>query len=62
MYVDSNDENTGYRVAEFLSDKNVKCKIIVHSWNSQGAKNILRVLPQADYRPFNPLSKYSLEE
>jgi CheY-like chemotaxis protein len=60
IFVDSNDENTGYQVAKFLKDKDIKCQIIIHSCNPGGAKNMMSLLPQADYMPvfwLNPLIK-----
>jgi len=53
VFCSSELENSGYRVAEFLSNKNVKGQIVVHSWNPTGAKNMLAVLPEAVYRPFS---------
>ena len=53
VFIDSNDENSGYQVAKFLSDKEIRGEIIVHSWNSAGARNMLGLLPQAKYQPFN---------
>ena len=52
-FVDSDLENTGYQVAKFLSDKDVRGEIIIHSFNAVGAKRMLQVLPQAVYQPFN---------
>jgi len=51
IFVNSNDENTGYQVAKYLEDKNLTCKIIIHSCNPIGAKNMQRCLPNAIYRP-----------
>jgi CheY-like chemotaxis protein len=50
-FVDSNDENTGYQVAKFLSMKYVSCPIIIHSLNPVGAKNMQMCLPQAKRIP-----------
>ena len=50
-FVDSKDLNTGYQVAKFLSDKNIKSTIIIHSCNPVGAENMLKLLPQAVYLP-----------
>lgn len=52
VFCSSELENSGYRVAKFLSDKNFKGQIVIHSWNPAGAKNMLAVLPQAVYIPF----------
>jgi CheY-like chemotaxis protein len=53
IFCSSKLENSGYRVAEFLSDKNVKGDIVIHSWNPIGAQNMLAILPTAVYRPFS---------
>jgi hypothetical protein len=53
IFVNSNDENTGYQVAKFMSDKNIKGRVIIHSYNPIGAKNMMNVLPQAVYIPFS---------
>jgi len=52
IFVDTEDENTGSVVAKFLSDKDIKCPIIIHSLNCWGAKNMMNYLSQAEYRPF----------
>ena len=47
------DEKSGYGVAEWL-ERNPKYrpkKIVVHSLNSDGAENIMRALPGAQYIP-----------
>jgi len=54
IYVDIGVENTGSTVAKYMSDKNIKGTIIIHSFNSVGAKNMLDYLPNAFYVPFNP--------
>ncbi len=51
IFVDSEDENTGYQVAKFLSGKKMTCNIIVHSCNPVGAKRMLDLLPNAYYAP-----------
>lgn len=52
VFVDIEDENTGSTVAKFLADKEIKCRIIIHSLNIWGVKNMLQYLPQAEYNPF----------
>ena len=52
IFVSIEDKNTGSAVAKFLSDKEIKCPIIIHSLNYWGAKNMLQHLPQAKYVPF----------
>ena len=53
--VNSADENTGYQLAKFIRDDNISARVIVHSYNPAGAKNILAVLPRAAYIPFSTL-------
>lgn len=53
IFIDSNDENSGYQVAKFLCNKDIRGEIIVHSWNRAGAQNMIGLLPQAKYQPFN---------
>jgi CheY-like chemotaxis protein len=38
IFVSTKDPNTGTRVAEFLQDKNIGDKVIIHSMNVSGAK------------------------
>jgi len=46
-------EGTGYEVAKAIAGSlNKDKKILVHSWNTVGAKNIKAVLPQAIVCPF----------
>lgn len=52
IFVDTEDENTGSAVAKFLADKDIKCPIVIHSFNYWGAKNMLKYLPKAIYNPF----------
>lgn len=51
IFVKSNDENTGYQVAKFLVDKEIKCDIIIHSCNPIGARAMQSLLPKAKYIP-----------
>ena len=53
IFVASEEENTGYQVAKFLSDKVVEGRIIIHSWNAVGAKRMLELLPGAVHVPFS---------
>lgn len=52
IFMNSEEENTGYQVAKFLQDKEIKGEIIIHSMNYVGAKNIMSLLPKATYKPF----------
>jgi CheY-like chemotaxis protein len=51
IFVPSEDPNTGYQVAKFLKDKDIKCQIIIHSCNPDGAINIQSLLPKAELMP-----------
>jgi hypothetical protein len=57
IYVDSDDENCGVRVAEYIKEKKIESTVIVHSQNEIGAKNIKAVLPNAMIAPFPKLIK-----
>jgi DNA-binding response OmpR family regulator len=46
------DEKSGYEVAKYISKECSHIGVIVHSFNPDGAKNMLRVLPNAVYFPF----------
>ena len=53
VYVDSNDYNTGWWVAKYIADNDIKCdQIIIHTLNYSGAQNMLGVLPEAVHIPF----------
>lgn len=60
IWVSTEDENTGSRVAEFLSDKVIKGRIIIHSWNPCGAKNMMSYLPSAEYIPISSKDAFNL--
>lgn len=53
IFVNVAEENTGSTVARYLTDKEIKGNIIIHSFNPIGAKNMLNYLPNAYYVPFN---------
>lgn len=57
VYVDSNEENTGYQFAKFLVEKNIKAEFYVHSLNPVGADNICAVLKECIKIPFIGLFK-----
>lgn len=60
--VDSFQNNTGYKLAEFIASftPNKKTPCVVHSCNSAGADNIVRVLPHAVKLPFPSLNIASI--
>lgn len=56
VYVDSMDENTGWWVAKYIVDNNIRSKqIIIHTLNWAGAQRMLNLLPKADFIPFHIL-------
>jgi CheY-like chemotaxis protein len=58
VFVDSLEENTGYRVALYIRDNEIKYdRCIVHSQNPAGAENIKSALPDAELIPFPILIK-----
>lgn len=62
VYVDSNNDNTGYQVAKaLLMSINETTPVVVHSLNSVGAKNIQRIIPEAEIIPFTILRKETIE-
>jgi DNA polymerase III delta subunit len=57
VYVDSNEQNTGYQFAKFIIEKDLsKSFIIIHSLNPYGAENIKSVLKEAMQIPFTVLA------
>lgn len=53
VYVDSEEENTGYQLAKYMAENGVPYETaIVHSMNSVGAENIKNVLKDAVIVPF----------
>jgi len=52
VFVNSSEHNTGFTVAMYLKNKDYKNRIIVHSLNPVGAKNIKNILPQAELVPY----------
>lgn len=54
IYVDSEEENTGYQVAKYLSEKKIykNSQIFIHSLNQVGAENMHNILPDSIVLPF----------
>ena len=54
IYVDSNEENTGYQVAKHLSKNKIyeNAQIFIHSLNQVGAENMFSLLPGSIVLPF----------
>jgi CheY-like chemotaxis protein len=63
VYVNSEDENTGYQVAkEIVKSINKDTPIVVHSYNPAGVKNIMGILKHAAAIPFGLFDKAILGE
>ena len=53
VFVDSNEQNTGYQLAKWISEQDMKFnEIIIHSHNPAGAQNMKAALPEAKLIPF----------
>lgn len=57
VYVPSSHPDTGYQFAKYLAEKKVQAKFIFHTMNYNGAQNMLSLLKEAIYIPFNVLVK-----
>ena len=57
VYVNSEEENTGYQFAKFLAEKEIEAVFITHTLNPVGANNICGVLPTCLRIPFINLFK-----
>lgn len=56
VYVESADQNTGYQVAKFIKDNDIKYyNAVTHSLNPMGAANIQGILKDCNHIPFNLL-------
>ena len=56
VFVDSNEPNTGYQLAKWVAEKDIKFdEIILHSLNPAGVQNMKAVLPEAKIVPFTNL-------
>ena len=55
---DGFNEKTGTEVAKFLSTKEFKGQIIIHSMNYYGAQSMKSYLPQATICPFSFLASF----
>lgn len=53
-YVESTEENTGFKFAQFLVENyiDLKADVIIHSMNPVGASNIKGIIPHATITPF----------
>jgi CheY-like chemotaxis protein len=58
VFIDSRKENTGYTVAKYILNNNIKYEqCIIHSQNPAGANNIQSILKDAIKLPFPILIK-----
>lgn len=55
VFVDSEEENTGYQLAKYIAENNVRAKIIIHSMNPYGAERMKKILPDAQRISFPEL-------
>jgi CheY-like chemotaxis protein len=55
VFVDSEEENTGYQLAKYIAENNVHGKIIIHSMNPYGAARMQEILPDAQRISFPDL-------
>jgi hypothetical protein len=59
IFLDGNlgKDDTGYKVAKFLAEEddnsNNDAVIVIHSWNVSEVELMVKLLPQANYLPFN---------
>jgi CheY-like chemotaxis protein len=62
VFVNSEEPNTGYQVAKFISENKIKYdKCIVHSLNYPGAMRMTKLLDRSIYLPILMWTKDSLE-
>ncbi len=53
IFVDSDDDNTGYKFAVYMSEQGHDGKnVIIHTLNPAGARRMMHALPKAQYVPF----------
>jgi DNA-binding NarL/FixJ family response regulator len=62
VFVDSSEKNTGYQVAKYIKENNIKYKVcMIHSLNFMGAMRMKSVLPGAEYLPVTSWNVESLK-
>lgn len=53
VFVPSEEPNTGWQLARWIAENNIPYKeVITHTFNENGAKKILEVLPDAKWERF----------
>ena len=55
IFVDSDEDNTGYQLAKYIAKKNVNSEIILHTLNPYGAERMQAILPEAKHIMFDEL-------
>jgi len=55
IFVDSEEENTGYQLAKYIAEKKLGARIILHTMNPYGAARMKELLPQASHIEFPEL-------
>ena len=58
IFIDSDEDNTGYQLAKYIADKNIDAEIILHTLNPHGADRMQAVLPNAQQIMFEDLFDY----
>lgn len=43
IFIDSDEDNTGYQLAKYIADKNIDAEIILHTLNPHGADRMQAV-------------------
>ncbi len=55
VFIDSDEDNTGYQLAKYIAAKNIDAEIIIHSYNPFGAARMKVVLSDAKQIIFDEL-------
>ncbi len=56
VFVDSDEPNTGYQLAKYIKEKQLKFnQVVIHSMNPVGAQRMKDMLPEATIAPFTTL-------
>ena len=55
IFVDSDEDNTGYQLAKYIAEKKIDADVILHTLNPYGAERMLAVLPHARRIGFDDL-------
>jgi hypothetical protein len=55
IFVDSEEDNTGFQLAKYISEMDLDARIVLHSMNPIGAARMKEVLPEAEQIEFDEL-------